>query len=315
MTIHVSKKVLAAVVAVMLVAAGIALGALLLGKEDDPAGEPVAAALPDTSPSSSSSEAEPSEPSEPDGRYQIDCDYLLGDNLNDYSFVASGTLRNTGAIGIVTQVTIEWDQIGTEPVTHEETIQIQEGAAEEIQVEIPVTSDQIDRIQAGSGRYCDSKVKIVDTFNGRPTASNAAQPDFEQYTSESGGWSAEIPTGGGWGTPLETEPTPGQLFRTEITGPNGAVLIIDSTPSEAPTFNAASQSRTVVDHPTFGSAEKIVFQGSDNIESCATGTCVDYLLADPSGGGFGVLAGGPDDFDALQEIAERVALSLEPDDG
>jgi hypothetical protein len=311
MTLRVPKPVLIGLAVLLLVGVGVGVGITLSGGDGDGSDESGALA---TSPETTeqTTTTEPRDPPDPDGRYRIDCDYLLGDRINDYSFVASGTLRNTGNIGIVTQVTIEWEQIGTDPVTHEETVQIPEGKTEEIQVEIPVTSDQIDRIQAGSGRYCNSNVKIVDTFRGAPTASTAGQPDFEQYASETGGWSAEIPTGGGWGSSVETEPTPGQLFRTEITGPNGTVLIVDSTPFEAPTFNAESQSRTVVDHPTFGSAEKIVFQGSDNIESCVTGTCVDYLLASPDGGGFGVLAGGPGDFDALQDIAERVALSLKP---
>ena len=318
MTFHVSKRVIAILGAVLLVAAGAALGAYVLagdGDDEDPQSSPGATTSSTTSETEGDGVA--TETPDPDGRYQIDCDYLLGDGLDSYSFVASGTLRNTGNTGIVTDVEVTWNQIGTDPVVHSETIEIAEGRAEDLQVEIPVTGDQVDRIQATSGKYCDSKVKIVDTFKGSHGSSASATTEgtgFIDYTSATGGWTAEVPDGLGWGSPVETEPTPGQLFRTEFPGPDGATLVIDATPFEPPTFNAASQSRETISHPGFASAEKVVFQGSENIASCAVGTCVDFLLSNGAGG-FAVLAGGPENFAELEALAERVALSLRPSDG
>lgn len=315
MTIHISKRVLAVVGAVCLLAAGVGIGFLAFGGGDaDEPSDETPAALSETSTAEVDDATVADEPqftANPQGRYRVDCDYLLGDELDDYSFVASGALRNTGNVGIVTRVTIEWDQIGTDPITHEETVAIPKGTSRDLQVEIPVTSDQIDRIQAGSGRYCDSKVKIIDTFHGDGSDVDSGAAELEQYTSTRGGWAADIPSGNGWSEPVESEPTPGQLYRTEITGPAGAVLIIDATPFEAPTFNAETQSRQAVSHPAFDSAVEIIFQGSENIASCVANQCVDFLLSNGSGG-YAVLAGGPGDFEGLRELAEKVMLSLRP---
>jgi hypothetical protein len=318
MTIHVSKRVLAVLGVVGLLGAGIGIGFLVFRGNDD---SRPATAVPEAVDETSTAEADATTTTDrvgftpnPRGRYHVDCDYLLGDNLNDYSFVASGTLRNTGNVGIVTRVTIEWEQIGTDPVTHEETVAIPKGKSRDVQVEIPVTGDQVDRIQSVSGRECHSNVKIIDTFHGDGADVATGASGLQPYTSRAGGWSADVPSGNGWSDPVESEPTPGQLFRTEISGPAGAVLIIDATPFQTPTFNAATESRQTVSHPVFDSAEEIIFQGSENIPSCASNECVDFLLSNGSGGGYAVLAGGSGDFESIRALAQKVMLSLRPND-
>jgi type II secretory pathway pseudopilin PulG len=134
---------------------------------------------------------------------------------------------------------------------------------------------------------------------------------FVTYSSPGGGWQAEVPSGGGWSEGVETQVNPG-LHRTTFTGPAGAVLIVDSTPQEAPAFSGDA-ARSPASHPLFGAAEKLVFRGSSSVTPCETATCVDYLI--PAGaGGYAVLAGGPGDFAQLEAIAEAVMVSLRPYD-
>lgn len=144
-----------------------------------------------------------------------------------------------------------------------------------------------------------------------PADSEFAPRSFKTYSSVQGGWQAEVPTGGGWSEGVDTQVNAG-LFRTTFTGPAGAVLIVDSTPNEAPTYSG-DVSRTPVSHPIFTGVEKLVFRGNTSVSPCETSVCVDFLM--PSGGGgYAVLAGGPGSFPELESIAETTMLSLSPFD-
>lgn len=144
-----------------------------------------------------------------------------------------------------------------------------------------------------------------------PASSPVAPATFTPFTTLNGGWAADVPTGGGWSEAVETQLNPG-LHRTTFTGPSGAVLIVDSTPSETPTYSG-DIARTPIGHPIFSGVEQLVFRGNTTVSPCETSYCVDYLI--PSGeGGYAVLAGGPGSFAALQSIAESVMLSLTPYD-
>lgn len=120
---------------------------------------------------------------------------------------------------------------------------------------------------------------------------------------------AELPKGNGWSQPIESRPTGGALLRTTVRGPEGAVLIIDRTPDELPQLGGDFQSSRSVAHPRFGSATEYVFSSSQAIPECNGNPCVDYLIEDGQGGGWGVLAGGPDQGIAT-EVASRVARSV-----
>ena len=133
-------------------------------------------------------------------------------------------------------------------------------------------------------------------------------PQLAAYQAPSG-YSARLPAGPDWSEPLESEPTPGQLFRVQVDGPGGAALIVDHTPAEVPEFRGSADSTRTVSHPAFGVATEYLFSGGD-IPVCTPGPCVDYLIDDGSGGGWGVLAGGGD-FPLTRAVAREVMLSIE----
>lgn len=151
---------------------------------------------------------------------------------------------------------------------------------------------------------------------GTSTSSNSSSGDtgavsYTSYTDSAAGWMAEIPTGGGWSQPTQSEPTPGRLFETQLTGPNNLFLVVDYTPSDTPAFSGAPvDSRSTASSPNFGTVQKIVFQGNSNFPLCESGLCVDYLI--PSGsGGYAILAGGGSGLSEAQEVADHVLATLQ----
>ena len=152
-------------------------------------------------------------------------------------------------------------------------------------------------------------VESVDSggpSNEGPSAAGSG-PAYDTYASADGGWKADVPVGGGWSEGVETQINPG-LHRTTFTGPGGAVLIVDSSPSERPKYSGDAI-RTSVSHPIYGEVEKLVFRGNTSVTPCETTTCVDFLIP-ANGGGYGVLAGGPGNFAELEAIAETAMLRL-----
>jgi len=137
----------------------------------------------------------------------------------------------------------------------------------------------------------------------------SAGPAYVDYTGPA--FQAKLPSGAGWAVPAQSQPTPGELFRTSVRGPGGMFVIIDYTPYEAAMFGGSYRSRTRVGQTAFGSATKYVFQGG-RLAECQRSTCVDYIINDPAGGGgFGVLAGGGSTASA-EQIARTVAESVVP---
>lgn len=133
---------------------------------------------------------------------------------------------------------------------------------------------------------------------------------FREYTPSSSGYSTRIPTGAGWSEPSETEPTPGQLYRTTINGPGGLVVVIDYTPLEPARFGGGADAVREVGQAAFGSATEYTFSGG-NIPQCANSQCVDYIVNDGSrGSGYGILAGGGTDFGLAKRVALQITESL-----
>jgi hypothetical protein len=149
-----------------------------------------------------------------------------------------------------------------------------------------------------------------------PVGGDSARPSgasvsYRNYTGPA--FQARIPTGGGWAEPSQSEPTPGELFRTNVRGPNGLFVIIDFTPYETAKFGGGYDSRTEVGQTAFGSATRYVFRGG-RIPECQRTTCIDYIInsgGTSGGSGFAVLAGGGDAGTASQ-IAQTVAESVTP---
>ena len=147
---------------------------------------------------------------------------------------------------------------------------------------------------------------------GNAPASNQPAADAVSYTTYYGpAFQARLPSGGGWASPAQSQPTPGQLYRTSVRGPDGLFVIVDYTPYEPATFGGSYSSKTTVGQTAFGTATKYVFQGG-SLPECQRSPCVDYIINDPgSGEGFGVLAGGGSQSDAAA-IAQTVAESVTP---
>lgn len=103
----------------------------------------------------------------PDGRFDITCDYLLGDFTEGteagYKFVAGGSVRNTGNIGIVVRVRVRWQQLGTNPILEERTIRLRPGRQKRLNITRLASQNEIDAHQSANAD-CAAAVKIVDTF-------------------------------------------------------------------------------------------------------------------------------------------------------
>jgi hypothetical protein len=171
----------------------------------------------------------------------------------------------------------------------------------------------------GRGNGGDStRGKKDPTKNDPTTQSTDTKPppqrvSYKNYAPPGGGWSAEIPTGQGWSAPVDSQPNAGKLYRTTIDGPAGLAVVIDYTPDEVPQFGAGSTSQREVTQPAFGSATEYVFSGGD-ITQCQGSTCVDYIINDDRGGGYGVLAGGGSDFALAKQVGNRVMRTLQYND-
>ena len=130
--------------------------------------------------------------------------------------------------------------------------------------------------------------------------------EYEPTQSLHGAFAAELPDGLGWTGPFESTPNSG-LYRTTLDGPGDLTLLIDYTPYEVPIFTGTAESEQEIDVLS-GTATEIVFAGGD-IPICAATRCIDYLIENGSGGGWGILAGGGD-FALAQEVARHVAESI-----
>jgi len=144
-----------------------------------------------------------------------------------------------------------------------------------------------------------------------PIAGRPSGPTFRTYVPADSNYeyTASVPSGHGWSPPLESHPTSGELLRTTLHGPNSALLVIDRTPSEVPQLGGGYVSSQPVFQPHFGAATEYVFSSSNSIPECNGSPCVDFLIKDGSGGGWGVLAGGPE-LGLSKAIGSRVASSI-----
>jgi hypothetical protein len=144
-----------------------------------------------------------------------------------------------------------------------------------------------------------------------PTAVSSYVPAYGPYqpSDPSYGYAAEVPTGGGWSAPIESHPTSGALLRTSWRGPDGTLLIIDRTPQDVPDLGGSYDVARTVPQPNFGQATEYIFSRSAALPDCNGRPCADFLINDGSGGGWGVLAGGPS-LPVAESIASHVAESI-----
>ena len=153
----------------------------------------------------------------------------------------------------------------------------------------------------------NTATEAADDAPDAVVAEVSSAPAFELTTSIHSAFSAELPEGPEWTGPFESTPNDG-LYRTTVDGPDDLTLLIDYTPYEVPVFGGEAESETTIS-TEHGTATEIVFSGGD-IAICEATRCIDYLIEDGSGGGWGVLAGGGD-FALAQEVARRVAETIQ----
>jgi hypothetical protein len=170
-----------------------------------------------------------------------------------------------------------------------------------------------DARQAEQIRQLKREVRQGESGGPVPSASQAAQyvPSYEYYQPSDPAYSyaAEVPTGGGWSAPIESHPTSGELLRTSWRGPDGTLLIIDRTPNDVPSLGGSYDSARTVSQPAFGEATEYIFSRSTALPDCNGRPCADFLINDGTGGGWGVLAGGPS-LAVAESIAGHVAQSI-----
>ena len=95
---------------------------------------------------------------------------MLGDftefTPQGYRFIAGGTLRNTGNVGIVARVRAAWEQLGSAPLREEKMVRVARGKTKRVSFTVLASQDHIDLHQSAEGN-CRVNVQIVDTF-GKP---------------------------------------------------------------------------------------------------------------------------------------------------
>jgi hypothetical protein len=102
---------------------------------------------------------------EPEGQVTGRCDSLLGDSGSSdrYVFEATINAENTGNVGIVVEVWVEFEQIGAEPVRYTEKVEVLAGETVTVHVNERVTRDQWRRYADG-GWNCDMGGDIVESL-------------------------------------------------------------------------------------------------------------------------------------------------------
>jgi hypothetical protein len=146
---------------------------------------------------------------------------------------------------------------------------------------------------------------------------NSRRGEFERATDPGGNWTADLPTGSRWTDPEDQgdQNTPDNpRYRTVFWGPDGAFVLIETTPYEDPTQNEMNYTIDEVRYPAtplsearMDYAEMIEFEASSG--DCAGLSCTKVLLADGSGGGVAVLVGS-EDAELSQSVASRIGSSI-----
>jgi hypothetical protein len=119
-----------------------------------------------TEPEITAEEAPPAPTPEPDGKFESQCDYVLGDfseSASGFRFIGQAKLENTGNIGIVLRVIAAWDLLGQPPFRIRKQARVPYGATKTVRFSKVVSQDQIDLHQSADSE-CRVNATIVDTF-------------------------------------------------------------------------------------------------------------------------------------------------------
>lgn len=123
----------------------------------------------------------------------------------------------------------------------------------------------------------------------------------------------DLPDGRGWSQPAESFRRRFDLLRTTTRrGPSGPVLVIDRTPGKPPILGGEVDASRFHPHPAFDGMIEYVFRDSTIVPACIRARCVDYLVQDGEGGGWGVLVADVR-LSRARDLARRTARSLRLD--
>ncbi|MGX6449994.1 hypothetical protein ACVU7I_18310, partial [Patulibacter sp. S7RM1-6] len=132
------------------------------------------------------------------------------------------------------------------------------------------------------------------------------------YTAPEDAWSTLVAEPRrGWLAPVRSSRSGGALFRLRQRGPDGRLIIVDHTPSQAAAFDASGgvlETRTIAG-TRYGDVQGYRFKDAriGSIPECASLECVDIPLNASDGGpGWGVLVAAPTP-DEAWGLAERIA--------
>jgi hypothetical protein len=172
--------------------------------------------------------------------------------------------------------------------------------------------DDPDEAGTGADESPTTETVTTETHTGRVRVPEETTVAFRRYDigDDEFAYSAELPSGAGWSEPSQEEPVPGELQRTTVRGPDELFVFIDRTPSEVPKIGGDFESRQAVYQPKFGLADEYVISQSESIPECMGAPCVDYLIEDGRGGGWGVLAGGTTDTALARQLGRGVMRSI-----
>lgn len=178
---------------------------------------------------------------------------------------------------------------------------------------IEVAAAKAKRLAERFGEPVFEPVDVRDLVLALRGGDALAKSDWTYEPLAGDGFTTRVPTGDGWGEPSRSEPTPGELLRTRIDGPDDMMLLIDYTPLEPARFGQAFRSKSQTTHESFGTIESYLFSGGA-LPECAQANCVDYIMNSSSGGpGYAVLAAAETKAMA-RSLARKVALALRPTD-
>lgn len=172
--------------------------------------------------------------------------------------------------------------------------------------------EQVNRVKKkAEGQQAGATVPSAAPATAAAPAPGSYVPTYVSYSPADPNYAyvAQIPSGGGWTAPSESNPTGGDILRTSLRGPDGTLLIIDRTPTEVPALGG-SYDFASSDVPTnFGTATAYTISRSESLPDCNGRPCVDIFINDGAGGGWAVLAGGPN-IAVAETIARTVAQSI-----
>jgi hypothetical protein len=164
---------------IALVALTVGLGVIgaTVGNSDSPKSHVGANIVTTTSPTypSESVTAATDEPTaipkvaDPQGRFKGSCDMVLGDFMSDDAkFVASGSFRNGGNVGVTVEVRVVWYLSDGRTVRKTKTFRVPWHQSRHYGMSVPISQSTVELYQAGEGYFSGDSCKVhgalLDTF-------------------------------------------------------------------------------------------------------------------------------------------------------